>query len=339
MVSGKLRVTVCEELNWIVPNFSRWSNNLNDKRQSGEFKLNFGDFSGKHLTFSVSIKKSPYGSNPGKESLLIFIGGDTVAKQSNCKLDFEILTPAEHQRLVMTNSGHLAEDASPHPGYFNFLGHRTIQRNIATPLIDDTLVVRVKATMSNDIDNHRQTPEAQKLRNEMRDILNLGKYTDFKIVCLDKVFSCHKMFLAQKSKVFERMFETAESVEFREGRVVIEDCHPDDVQTMLEFIYAGDLRDDLEFCSEGVLKIGDKYDVSGLVEKCEEVRTNFLTIENAVDNLFVADLYNLTEMKKKVLRFTCDCLELVKKTEDWKKLEEECPWMVEQIEIFKNKKY
>jgi hypothetical protein len=127
------------------------------------------------------------------------------------------------------------------------------------------------------------------------------------------------------------MFEMTDSIEFREGRVVIEDCSPDDIQAMLEFVYTGDLRDDLRFCSEGVLMIGDKYDVSGLVEKCEESLTNCLTIGNAVNTLVIADMYNLIKLKEKVSNFISNYLAVVKETEDWKQMLEECPRIVEKI--------
>jgi len=334
MVSNPLLITACEEFFWIIPDFNS-TTQANDKRQSGIFKLKFGNL-GKALQFSLSIKIANNGSSKfGKEAMLLFITGDSNAHKSKCKMDFDILTSSERQKVMITSTGNQVESVPSWKlengslGYFHFLGHRTLQRDTIGPLIDDTIVVRAKVTIN--IQEKQRISEIQLLRNEMLDILNQGKYSDFKIICQGKVFFCHKTYLARKSKVFEAMFEMTDSIEFKEGRVVIEDCSPDDIQAMLEFIYTGDLQDDLRFCSEGVLMIGDKYDVSGLVEQCEESLTNCLTIGNAVNTFVLADMYNLIRLKEKVSHFISNYLAIVKETEDWKQMLEECPRIVEKI--------
>jgi hypothetical protein len=77
------------------------------------------------------------------------------------------------------------------------------------------------------------------------------------------------MMLGKRSKVFDAMFQKVDSVEFKTGRTVIEDCQPEDIRSMLEFIYTGDLKSELAFASEGVLKVADKYDVDGMVDRFE----------------------------------------------------------------------
>ena len=59
-------------------------------------------------------------------------------------------------------------------------------------------------------------------------------------------------------------------------------------------------EDGIGFCSEGVLKIADKYDVTELVAKCSEAMTDGLTMDNAIDTLITADKFSMIKFKKLV---------------------------------------
>ena len=78
------------------------------------------------------------------------------------------------------------------------------------------------------------------------DFLNLledPKDSDFKLICQDKEFPCHRNFLRARSSVLASAFESSE----KSGEFKLDKFNPDSVKKMLEFVYEHSPRFGFEY--------------------------------------------------------------------------------------------
>eukprot|EP01032_Pedospumella_encystans_P011944 gene11944-13853_t len=87
----------------------------------------------------------------------------------------------------------------------------------------------------------------------------LGRYTDIHV---------HKLILCARSPVFRAML-LGEMTEEVNSEVVIEDCCPTAIKSLMSFMYTGSLSFEcVSHCVE-VYSAADKYEVLGLMKLCE----------------------------------------------------------------------
>ena len=70
----------------------------------------------------------------------------------------------------------------------------------------------------------------------MKQLLNNSDSSDFKIVCEDQTFPCHRIILANHSEVLSEMIKAAEDQVWN-----ITDFKPETVKLMIHFIYCHQL--------------------------------------------------------------------------------------------------
>lgn len=88
---------------------------------------------------------------------------------------------------------------------------------------------------------------------------------DFTISCGGKELRAHRSVLAAASPAFQAMI-SSDMLEGRTQSLAIPDAEIRDVQSMLQFIYTGELDKDSNVC--GIVRVADKYGIDGLVELC-----------------------------------------------------------------------
>ena len=125
--------------------------------------------------------------------------------------------------------------------------------------------------------------------------------SDFKILCEDVTFSCHKIVLATGSPVFEAAVNS-NMLEAKSGCLKIEDCKPNVVKFILEFIYKSQvdiktLKEDPVFARE-VLVAAEKYRLEKLKDLAEKELCTQIGIENALELLVVGDMYGAAKLRK-----------------------------------------
>eukprot|EP00927_Polykrikos_kofoidii_P066448 TRINITY_DN62046_c0_g1_i1.p1 TRINITY_DN62046_c0_g1~~TRINITY_DN62046_c0_g1_i1.p1 ORF type:complete len:460 (-),score=62.06 TRINITY_DN62046_c0_g1_i1:37-1224(-) len=132
-----------------------------------------------------------------------------------------------------------------------------------------------------------QTSPAHNASHAHRIALKLWQdrvFTDVDVVCDDgrgKRISVHRAILAAASPVFAAML----SSEMKEGQaheIVISDADERAVEETLEYIYTGSVGGSA--CC-GMVVLGHKYDIPGLVEYAAPVALGNLTAENVVSEL------------------------------------------------------
>jgi hypothetical protein len=75
----------------------------------------------------------------------------------------------------------------------------------------------------------------------MKTLLSSAKFSDFQIVCGEKVFDCHKNIIANKSDALETMMSNKRFQEGRQAQLVIKDFDPETVRLMIHHIYCNEL--------------------------------------------------------------------------------------------------
>lgn len=128
----------------------------------------------------------------------------------------------------------------------------------------------------------------------------------------------HKIILASASPVFEKMF-SHKMKENITNVVEIKDADPDDFKEMLSYIYTGEIKN-LETMAFGICKLANKYDIPKLLSICEESLQQFLSVDNVVSTLELADQHNSVDLKKECIKFIQIHFNEVEETEAFKNI-------------------
>mmetsp|Transcript_44776 Transcript_44776/g.143426 ORF Transcript_44776/g.143426 Transcript_44776/m.143426 type:complete len:380 (+) Transcript_44776:76-1215(+) len=106
-------------------------------------------------------------------------------------------------------------------------------------------------------------------------------FTDVEILCGTQRFHAHRAVLAAASPVFAAMLAT-DMKESQEQVIRISDADEQAVLDTLEYIYTGTVG---ENAGCGMVVLGHKYDIAGLVEYAAPVALGNLTAENCVQEV------------------------------------------------------
>ncbi|KAI2810267.1 hypothetical protein BLOT_001426 [Blomia tropicalis] len=156
------------------------------------------------------------------------------------------------------------------------------------------------------------------LSNSLKLTLEKKQFTDIIIRTSDqKEFPAHKIILASRSPVFATMFSNPGFIETKENLVWIKDIDSILMKPLLDYIYFGDISFNEEIASKLIIP-AHKYSIKPLVKICGRIMLNKLKIESAAEILYIADTYDLYEMKIEVVHFICQNKELFDKFKNTK---------------------
>ena len=150
----------------------------------------------------------------------------------------------------------------------------------------------------------------------------------------------HKVILAARSPVFAVMFEhtVKDIVEIYrrpplhrrlqperrsrvQNEVKIDDVDGEVVDTMLEYIYTGQLDGDISAVGERLLVAADKYDLPDLKFLCKDKLLDNLSADNAWELLVVAEMHRFEELKAAAIDAVLQKHDTeITKTAGWKKI-------------------
>jgi len=144
--------------------------------------------------------------------------------------------------------------------------------------------------------NNQETSFGAKVYPEplLKRVYGDPKYSDIVVSSGDSEFKCHKVIFAAMSPVFDKMFEV-NMKEATSGVVEMEDLSSSGLKALVDFMYTGCFDISPE-------SIAEKYDVSGMMEKCETWMGNNLRKETSVDFLMIADQFNLKQTKQMAMK-------------------------------------
>ena len=106
-------------------------------------------------------------------------------------------------------------------------------------------------------------------------------------------FRVHAYKLRAHSDVFQMMLSHGQMRESQEKKIEILDFSPVAVRAMLEFIYAGVIKSEIDvyqaFC---VMQIAEKYPILALNMTCEQHLLDRLSVNNVLECITHAERYN-----------------------------------------------
>ena len=111
-------------------------------------------------------------------------------------------------------------------------------------------------------------------------------------------FRVSSFLLASRSPVFAAMLGSGMREDHTKS-VIIDDCDPAVFEELLRYVYTDRCRDTgaLQASPHKLLAAATKYDVRGLVVRCEEVLCSALTMDNVTETLILADHFDATTLK------------------------------------------
>lgn len=141
----------------------------------------------------------------------------------------------------------------------------------------------------------------KKLIADYEKLVNDEEFSDVEFIIENLSLRAHKNILSKRSSVFAAMFQT-EMREKNENKVEITDVRYEVFLEMLRFIYAGKVRG-IEAVNDELLAVADKYSLDGLKAMCEKSLSCHMNVDNAVDNLRLADLHCADILKSESIKF------------------------------------
>lgn len=129
------------------------------------------------------------------------------------------------------------------------------------------------------------------------------KFSDIKFIVEDQVVVAHKMVLADRSEVFDKMFtwNMDDSTNITES-IPISDVSYDAFDCFIDIIYYGTTTTDLEVCLE-MIRLAEMYDVQDIKTAHEASVIALINMENVITVLIHAYLHNADKVKEAALEF------------------------------------
>lgn len=229
------------------------------------------------------MKIIEFGNTNAKFQLMFFSDEQSLTKYKKIKCDFKIgeywsgsatLIPKQcdpahlikASQLVLTKEGSLVLEC---------------QMKLTCYFIDDYV---------NYVDS------GKKLMKDLREMLLSGDHSDLTLVVKNREMKVHKSVLAARSPVFKLMLST-EMKEKLESRITLPDVSVEAANSFVKFLYTAEVT--ATECSRDLLSLAALYQIDDLKRPCERMLITQLNGENAMENLFIANLHNCTELKMK----------------------------------------
>ncbi|KAH9388385.1 hypothetical protein TYRP_023553 [Tyrophagus putrescentiae] len=147
----------------------------------------------------------------------------------------------------------------------------------------------------------------------------------------ERLFPAHKFVLKLRSSVFAAMFSGDFVENQAEKPIEIFELSGQVMEAMLAYIYCRSFNGWKEIAGE-LAVAADMYDIQPLYKLCTGILWSKITINNAVNNFYYADLLNLTSKKLKIARFIVENKKNIEETESWKEItEERRDWLKKQF--------
>ena len=166
----------------------------------------------------------------------------------------------------------------------------------------------------------------------MQDLYVGKKHTDVIIEVKERQFKVHKAILTARSSVFDAMF-THRLTESNTGLVPIEDCEPNIFEEFLFFLYTGKIQ---QLSIENVCElyyVADKYQVSELKEECVNFLKKSLTIESICDAICLSTKCNEKDLLDLAIDFFARNMEEILVTVKWQLFLKENPIEANELTI------
>jgi hypothetical protein len=277
---------------------------------------------GETTTWEIELYPKGYLAESGK-SVSMFLCPVKVANPTKTKirLNISFMKAGElyYTKTSKTDNEILVSDIGNAWGWAKFCSFEQLE-NV---FVNGEVTVVVDLTIRNVDDDQVQynVEDMEKTFTEnMKTTQSHSNFSDFTVKCGDQTFPCHKVVLASRSDVLCAMLnnETEEKIE---NTTEIKDASPENVKSMLDYVYTGNLPEDIDDSCGEILYLAAKYHLPELVKACEVALLNSLCEGNALATLVIIDRHcPESSSRSDVIKFIATRINDIIGTDDWGKL-------------------
>ena len=310
--TGKISLVIPDFLVWLdsqdsqVEDFSLWSEPL-DILASGKEVLQF--------TLKISFNKTT------DDEIGVYLHS---SNSRNLRMEYSFTVSKNQQFRVTKGLSEFSKEKGW--GFKSFLTKTNLKGETTQYLPGGVLTVACQFTFSvseSEISTSHNRASATAIQstclaNNLKTMWKKEELTDFKLICEDKVFPCHKFVLASRSDVFEAMFRHEDISETLTGKAIIKDCTPQVLSDFLEFLYTDQLENKDNFDSCELMLLADKYNIPSLKKVCEKNLGLNLNCSNAIKKLNLAAMVTAPELLEIAAKFVTNHFHKLYGSEDWK---------------------
>ena len=155
---------------------------------------------------------------------------------------------------------------------------------------------------------------------------------DVNILCNGKTFECHKIVLSSQSEVFKTMIRYKSMIEKKSGIMKIDenDFGSDTMDHLLYYLYHEKVND-AKIITTDLLMAADKYNLQSLLDECTKYFKSKLSLHNALDILFAAELTNQKDLFDAASRFVCKNIGSLNKSSAYEEILKKNPTMIARV--------
>nr|CAH0105706.1 unnamed protein product [Daphnia galeata] len=161
--------------------------------------------------------------------------------------------------------------------------------------------------------------------HQLEEMFEMMPLSDITFSIGGRKFTAHKNILSMRSPVFAAMFHHPTN-EALSNKVNVDDIDPDVFQEVLRFIYTGKTQSTaMDKMAPGIFAAADKYLLEDLKSWCETHLIRQMSAENCLELLSLTTHHPAEHLKKNAIEFFRRNPDEVIKTDTWKKMKEENP--------------
>ena len=245
-LNANFQIQLQGQIDWKIKNFLDWADLKETGYQEFSSVFNF-DFPEVKKSYSFSLRLDPKGE-PDKEETKDEVGLYLINKNSEklaMKYSFSLLNKHGHESEKHSSSSSFPALTGAW-GWPKFTTRSELAASSEVLLPDGCLHIRCKFTIFQVkvvrpvVEPYLESPSYIRLQT-MEKLLTDDTFSDFKIVCDDEAFYCHKNIVAAKSDVLQQMLLSKDWSENEEEAMKIEDFDAETVSAMIHYIYTSQL--------------------------------------------------------------------------------------------------
>jgi len=326
MFSAKTRGTILKaDFTWIIQNTLKWPGSRNESLDS---PLSHAD-NEESIKWGLKIQQDFWERSPTLALCLCLFECPTSEPSITARFTISVTDEKEGKLLFKKKSDPVSftvfnGDFSLHGCLINLLiGNREELLNIPSVLIR-VVVEYEKETITTLYHNATISTtssfygSSQRWSTDFENLFTSQTSSDISFIVTGQVFRAHKLILSARSPVFAAMFQS-DMKEKGMDHIVIPEMAPDIFRALLRFIYT----DQVQFTESNVpqlLAAANQFLLPSLKSKCEEFIMEYLSTENCIEMLTLADLHNALPLKRKATELFQYRRTEICKTEGWKNL-------------------
>lgn len=173
----------------------------------------------------------------------------------------------------------------------------------------------------------------QEVCESLQALLQTGNLSDVVLKVGSETIDAHRLILAARSPVFERMF-SCPMKETTDNEVLVQDFDAISMRALVKYLYTG-VVDHVDLESDdyavNLLQAAHRYEVPGLVDRCVQVLVGRLRVETAAERLEMAELLGNKYFKAQCLEFISLRLGDIQATEAYSRLVSRRPALLKDL--------